>query len=298
MLDLSIIIPAFNAETFILRCLTSCLNQEVDNFEVIVIDDGSSDRTSEVVLEIKDTRIRLLKHNENRGQSAARNTGITASRGEYIGFVDADDYIEVDFYRQLISGLQASNADIAMSSMRIIAGQVTVHTPQAACLHEFKEKLSALHNGSACDKLFRSQLIKEHNLAFLEGYIWEDNLFSLQALWYAGALHLVPEAIYNYVAHPLSTTQSRGKASKRAHDSLVIAQAILQFLQNKNADIESNQLVKDFIFHHMICLPPVGGLRYYKDVVRILGGNASFTRKRNHYIKKKIKNWLKRLFFA
>lgn len=296
MLDLSIIIPAFNAETFILRCLTSCLNQEVDNFEVIVIDDGSSDRTSEVVLEIKDTRIRLLKHNENRGQSAARNTGITASRGEYIGFVDADDYIEVDFYRQLISGLQASNADIAMSSMRIIAGQVTVHTPQAACLHEFKEKLSALHNGSACDKLFRSQLIKEHNLAFLEGYIWEDNLFSLQTLWYANCLFLVPEAIYNYVINPSSTTQSKSNSDKRAHDSLAIGRSMLLFLQEQGADKESKMLVKEFILRYMVHFPTRGGLKYYRDVKSLLGSSRTLIRKRNRYFKKKFSKKLRRLW--
>ena len=295
---LSIIIPAFNAETSISRCLASCLGQTVNNLEVIVIDDGSSDRTSEIVLKIKDTRVTLLKHDENRGQSAARNTGIAIARGEYIGFVDADDSIEPDFYEKLKNGLELKNTDMAMSSMRIIDERVKEYTPQATCHYQFDRKLSALHNGSACDKLFRSRLIKDYNLTFLEQHVWEDNLFVIQAIWFSNGLQLVPEAIYNYITNPYSTTQSNNNASKRAQDSLVIAEKILTFLKEQGASSEVIQLAAEFIIRHMVHFPSRNGLNYYKEIKRLLGVNSLLKRKRNRYIKKKIFNLLCSTFHA
>jgi len=88
---ISVIIPSYNRANTIGRAIQSALSQSYQDFEIIVIDDGSTDHTEEVIRSFQDSRIRYIRHNRNRGGSAARNTGIHAARGEYIAFLDSDD---------------------------------------------------------------------------------------------------------------------------------------------------------------------------------------------------------------
>ena len=110
----SVIIPAYNIEDYIGRCLDSVLSQTYKNLEILVVDDGSSDCTGEILddYEKKDQRIRVI-HKENGGVSSARNIGIEAATGDYIGFVDGDDLMEPEMYKTLVNLLKEENADIA-----------------------------------------------------------------------------------------------------------------------------------------------------------------------------------------
>ena len=96
MKKLTIIIPTYNSQQYIEKCIVSIINQTYTNLEIIIIDDNSKDRTYDICKKIqkKDTRIKLMKNSENKGVSTTRNKGISISTGEYITFVDADDYIE------------------------------------------------------------------------------------------------------------------------------------------------------------------------------------------------------------
>lgn len=115
MPDISIIIPAYNAEKEIVRCIDSILNQTYNCFEIIIIDDGSTDRTLEICKKYaeKDVRI-LVKSQENKGVSATRNLGLNLSRGKYICFVDADDYLDCRYLEILLKNILKTNADISM----------------------------------------------------------------------------------------------------------------------------------------------------------------------------------------
>lgn len=108
---ISIIIPAYNAEKTIKRCIDSILQQTYTNFEIIIVDDGSTDNTLTVCNNIKDNRIKVI-HTSNQGQGHARNIGIDSANGEYITFVDADDYCEPDMYENLYRMITTNNADM------------------------------------------------------------------------------------------------------------------------------------------------------------------------------------------
>ncbi len=112
---ISIIIPAYNAEKYICRCLNSIFNQTYEKYEIVLIDDGSSDNTLNICEEFaaKDTRLKVF-HQENRGQAAARNVGIDNCSGEYISFIDSDDYIHPMFLEALLDAIQKSDSDISM----------------------------------------------------------------------------------------------------------------------------------------------------------------------------------------
>ena len=98
---ISVIIAAYNSEKFIRRCLLSVISQTHQNLEIIVIDDGSTDKTVDIIRSINDSRIRLIQRQQNYGISLTRNHGIDIAKGKYIGFIDADDFIDPDFYQNL-----------------------------------------------------------------------------------------------------------------------------------------------------------------------------------------------------
>ena len=117
----SVIIPAYNIEDYIGRCLDSVLSQTYKNLEIIIVDDGSSDRTGEILDDYKkkDQRIRVI-HKENGGVSSARNTGIEAAKGDYIGFIDGDDLAEPELFKTLMKLLNEENADIAHCGYQMV----------------------------------------------------------------------------------------------------------------------------------------------------------------------------------
>ena len=117
----SVIIPAYNIEDYIGRCLDSIISQTYKNLEIIVVDDGSRDYTGEILDNYakKDRRIKVI-HKENGGVSSARNKGIEAAEGDYIGFIDGDDLIEPGMYKTLVDLLEEENADIAHCGYQMV----------------------------------------------------------------------------------------------------------------------------------------------------------------------------------
>ena len=114
---ISIIVPIYNVKSYLRKCVNSVCSQTLKNLEIILVDDGSNDG-SEVIcdeLKKKDKRI-LVIHQENAGESAARNTGLFYAKGKYIGFIDSDDYIETNMFEELYKSLLCNKADISMCS--------------------------------------------------------------------------------------------------------------------------------------------------------------------------------------
>ena len=122
MPKLSIILPVYNVEKYLPDCLTSILNQTYDDFELIIIDDGSTDQSLSIckAYELKDTRIRVYSQC-NAGLSAARNKGIDCSQGTYLAFVDSDDTIDSEMYETMMSALEESEVDIVVCGHRVVS---------------------------------------------------------------------------------------------------------------------------------------------------------------------------------
>ena len=118
MAKISVVVPVYNVEAYLERCLDSLINQTLSDIEIICVNDGSTDSSPEKLEEFakKDSRIKIINQ-ENGGLSAARNTGIEAATGEYIGFVDSDDYVDLDFYEKLYNAATSHNADISCTSI-------------------------------------------------------------------------------------------------------------------------------------------------------------------------------------
>ena len=116
---ISIIIPCYNTSKYLEKCVDSLLCQSYQDFEIIIVDDGSTDDSAKIAerLQKNNPKVKLVSHNKNQGLFSARITGVEASRGEYITFVDADDTVSVDWLRLLTESILKENADIAVGQM-------------------------------------------------------------------------------------------------------------------------------------------------------------------------------------
>lgn len=227
---ISVIIPAYNCESTLERAVRSLLCQTYSGFEVIIIDDGSTDSTNQVACEIasQDNRIRLFT-TENRGAGKARNRGIDEARGEYLCFVDSDDYVHPEFLEMLsrqaaegiLSCVGVSDDEAKGSLLEEIPGGV----------YTVGEKLTGdlligqLKNGiyySVCNKLFHAALLRKHSIRFFGGYkVGEDLLFTLRYLCYCEKVVVVNRALYYYCYNVSSAIHSVANNLLPAYDRLL-----------------------------------------------------------------------------
>lgn len=116
---LSIIVPVYNAEKYMEKCLNRLIEQSYKNIEVIIVNDCSQGNCEEIANKYRqiDNRIKYIKHEKNKGLFQARITGASIATGEYIAFLDSDDYVSIDYYRTLMNNIQENNSDIAMGNM-------------------------------------------------------------------------------------------------------------------------------------------------------------------------------------
>jgi len=209
---LSIIVPVYNKEAYIEDCIRSILNQTFIDFELILVNDGSTDNSGLICRHFKtgDNRITVINQ-PNAGASAARNTGIQVATGQYIGFIDSDDTIEPDMYELLIKNALQYDADISVCRLRVIFPNKTVSPAESkgAVLLNHDEALSACLKGdldrSANNKIYKSAIAK--GIEF-EGRIYEDILYTCKAFIYAQITAFENVVKYNYIVRDNSVSMS------------------------------------------------------------------------------------------
>ena len=215
--EITVIVPAFNAEKYLKDCLDSVIRQNFSSWELIIADDGSSDRTGEIADEYasKDSRIRVI-HLSRKGVSAARNACIDASEGKYLAFVDADDYLEPDYLKELFERAEESRADIVQCSF--FEDSEGNKTPDANPVDKTYEDpdsmMRAFFAGTHGDirdsvwaKLFRRDAFAD--IRFDTGLsIYEDGYYVYQCLRKATKAVCFGKPLYHYVKHGNSATHS------------------------------------------------------------------------------------------
>ncbi len=208
---ISVIVPCYNCEETIGATLASILAGALLDIEVILVNDGSSDNTSELLRELsrEDGRIVVIDK-ENGGVSSARNAALEVARGEYIGFVDSDDIIDPDMYKYLLSAMERG-ADIAQCGMRVLAerGEEYITSPKCEISTEkgaaAEREWLSFFTGSSCTKLFARSVVGDTR--FSCGYkIGEDMLFNLMCLEHSSCATILPEAKYTYIQRDTSAT--------------------------------------------------------------------------------------------
>lgn len=210
----SVIVPVYNVEAELDRCVESLVEQSLKEIQVVLVDDGSTDSSGMLcdAWSHRDARIRVI-HKPNGGLSSARNAGIEVSEGDYLGFVDSDDYIEPDMYEILLAGIADDNVSIATCGRYVhISGVIkeeyssakSIRLTSAEAMRELL--LGNIIDVAACDKLYRRELFDQ--IRYPEGRISEDAAIILQLLDRCVDVVHVGRCLYHYVFRAGSISKS------------------------------------------------------------------------------------------
>lgn len=207
MAKVSIIIPVYNTGQYLYKCIESILNQTHRDIEIIIVDDGSKEETARICDEIaiRDSRIRLV-HKQNEGVSVARNTGLGMVTGDYVGFVDSDDWIDADMFESLVHEIEKYDADIVMCDTTTIWDNGNTEADTFVCLPNScilsKSDITPQHllelAGSSYRALYRSCLLKAEDIKFPVGLKFsEDRIFNMIVLSIVKRFRYIKKSFYN-----------------------------------------------------------------------------------------------------
>lgn len=219
---ISIIIPIYNVEKFIHKCIQSVLNQTYMNVEIIMVDDGSTDKSGIIADEYaaKYNNMKVI-HQENRGLSGARNTGIKASKGKYIGFVDSDDFIEPYMFERLVNILKNSDSDMAICNYDLVDASGTVMVAEEIVENEIFNRDNAFaklcmdknfYYITAVNKLYKREFLEK--IAFPLGKYHEDEFTAHLFLNECEKIVSTSERLYHYVQRSNSITSVKGSINR------------------------------------------------------------------------------------
>ena len=249
--EVSIIIPVYNVEKYLERCVDSLRNQTLENIEIILVDDSSTDSSPQLCdkLALADHRIKVI-HKKNEGAGKARNEALKVVTGKYIGFVDSDDYVEPDMFEKLCEKAEKYNSDLVMSGVLFVDGNMFSEAGEVVrkiyfdrdTHFESEEELKELRMGiigarpedaddskygmSIWKNLFKTQIIKENNIVFESEreMLSEDALFMIDYISCIKKATGIREAFYNYVRNGASISKSYKK--DRFEKSLVFVNEV------------------------------------------------------------------------
>jgi len=264
MCEISIIVPVYNVEKYIRRCIDSILNQSFDNFELILINDGSTDKSGEICdLYAKyDARIKVI-HKDNSGVSAARNLGINEAKGKYVQFIDPDDWIEKDLLRNVYRIIEQEKSDIVFCGIKResfvsgniiekIASEKLVNSININKNHDAINLLKEDLFGYTCCKLFKLSIIKKNNILFYEQLsLAEDEKFTCDYYSYVNKISIMRKAYYHYIIYG----NERNTLIKCKINSIfnkdVIFDSWVKCLSNNLKDIITNKFLTNRAFHSL-----------------------------------------------
>lgn len=233
-------------EKYLPKCLESLIKQTLKNIEIICVNDGSMDNSLAILKEFasRDSRIRIID-NQHQGVAKTRNTGIEQSTGEYIGFVDSDDYIDIDFFEKLYNSATKSNSDIAIASILKHKNFFNIYnakyTKEETAI-TIQDKIKLCEDKKhfffyAWNKIYHSGFIKENNIKFSEGQIYEDVMFAIKALYYSNKIISVYGTKYHYIEHENSLTKYKDKTGEKEQDLVKAYSELQEFCNSKNIEI-------------------------------------------------------------
>ena len=245
----SIIVPVYNAERTLNRCIDSVLHQEYKNVELVLVNDGSTDRSGEIcrTYAAEDPRVRLIAKG-NTGVSDSRNRGLEAAGGEYIQFLDSDDWITPDATRLLVGCAQRSQCDLVVADFYRVVGDKLAHKGSIQenailTLQEYAEYMmespADFYYGVLWNKLYRNQIIQKTGLRMDTEISWcEDFLFNLEYLRHVKTVQAIQAPVYYYVKTKGSLVAQSANLSGTVHTKLKLFEDYQQFYKDIYSDEE------------------------------------------------------------
>ncbi len=247
----SVIIPVYNVEKYIRECLDSAINQTYKNLEVICVNDCSTDNSVKIIEEYmqKDARVKIIHHDKNRGAGPARNTGIQNSNGEYIFFLDSDDYLNLDAIELMVKNQKETNADIIVSNTRVFTEDKDIAIENRV---KENEKLLKISTQKCCQigfdnfqynadyvfgiswgKLYKKDFLIKNNIWHInKNIVHEDGGFGLKTLSNFPLVSFIKDTGINYRLNPYSTTHN-SVILKHRTDAKIMLKDFFQYLDQQ-----------------------------------------------------------------
>lgn len=278
MTNVSIIIPYRNVENYISQCLESIINQTLKDIEIICINDSSDDKSLEIVKEyaLKDNRIIMLQTPEISGQAYARNMGLEIAKGEYIGFVDSDDWVELDMFEKMYNRAKLNNTDITLCKSVLYDDKTKeyTHNPYydleplkhytTGVFTSFDTKNEILDiNVVLWNKIYKREFLENTGEKFPNGFIYEDLPFFYGTYLKAERINIIWESLYYYRQNRQYSTMQN--IDKKIYDRIPMVSLTYDKLKKasfyKEKEVEILSWIIDDIFHRFTLLDE----KYYKE---------------------------------
>lgn len=272
---ISVVIPIYGVEKYLEECIESIINQTYTKLEVILVDDGSPDRCGHICDRYaqRDSRI-IVIHQKNGGAAAARNAGLRIATGEFIAFVDGDDYLEPDAYEKMVAALLENDADIVHGGFNYVyvnrteihnsSDEIITFSAAQYLIHFTKDWTCTL----STIKLFRHHMLS--NVFYEEGHLIDDEFFTYQGVMNARKIVCIPTVVYNYRQRASSVMKDRSTIQRRCED-------IFAFLEKRRKDISDRFPELTFVYDN-----------HYADYLLYLPESELGTEKTVKEIKKRL----------
>ncbi len=297
---ISVIVPVYNSEKYLYRCIESITAQTYKNLEIILVDDGSTDNSGTICDDFaeKDERVKII-HKENGGVSSARNTGLKSFTGDYLTFIDSDDYVDENYIEILYNNM-SEGIDIVISMFKHLNSDLKLEKTVNYCCEkqivyidnnfDFNEKKV---NYTVWGKLFKRSLLK--GLYFSETiYFGEDSLFCASAMIKSSSVKYIPDCCYNYVEYEESL--SHGSLSQKKLTSIKAWEGIYKLFPIDSVSYKtSTENYLNLCFHiYGKLLTDSGSNRLIDDIYSLIVSNDTkeFIKSINTSFKVKMKYYL------
>lgn len=250
-MDLSIIVPVYNVELYLRKCLDSLVKQPLDNFEIVCINDGSTDNSLKILEEYKERYPEIVKiyNKQNGGLSDARNYGLKKAEGKYVGFVDSDDWVDKNMFKVLLDEIQSKNCDV------VVCNYVEVYKDKNIEIVDCFESYKLLYEACIWNKIFNKSLFTDNDIYFPKGVWYEDNGTTYRLLAMAKSVSHVNMSLYYYRKNRQGSIMNSQKSNK-IYDIYEIGNILYKYYLSNNFDETLNKqmeyiFIKNIFFRHV-----------------------------------------------
>ena len=274
---ISIVVPVYNADLYLEECLKSLVNQTLQDIEIICVNDNSKDKSLKILNKYakNDERIKILNFEKTYGQSRARNVALECVSGKYVGFVDADDFVDLDMFEKMYK--KAQNADMVMCQAKVFDDKVKNYKDDSyfaldcfndsfaekPFVHEDTKDFISEINVSVWNKIYRTDFLKKCGVKFQEGFIYEDLPYFYELYTQAKKVIFVKEFLYTYRVNTQNSTMM--KTDKNVKDRVDMASRAYDVLKKQKYFDEIKANVVDTILHDLVYRCLIIDSRYQKE---------------------------------
>lgn len=250
MVKISAIIPVYNSEKYLKRCIDSLLNQTLKEIEIILINDGSTDGSQEIIEAYVKKFPLIFKafSQSNHGQAFSRNLGLKYATGEFISFIDSDDYLELNAYEEAYNYSLSNNLDIVCFNFFEENNSIKKVSSYYKFNNYPNDVKYILNETSPVNKIIRKTLILENNIKFMENYIYEDLELIPKLVLYTNKIGFLDKCLYNYVIHENSTMRQL-EYTQKLNSIYFVTDSLMKSFENTKYTKELEYIFIEHLLH-------------------------------------------------